>query len=111
MVLGHWSRFIETGAERLDTEIDGPQKLLVSAYRNPAGSIVMVIVNLNLTDSRQIGIQGSHSKFDSIAVHATSPDFDLELTYQGAPEPVIIPAAGVVTVVLNSAAESETQKP
>lgn len=43
--LGQWSRFIRPGAVRIGLDVDPSAGLLASAFRNPEGSAVVVLVN------------------------------------------------------------------
>ena len=99
--LGHWSRFIDAGARRLATDESRPNQLLSSAYRNLDGSVVTVLVNLNQNEARKVEIVGSRSRFSAMDVYETSAAANLERMYRGAPKPLTIPAASVLTVRLN----------
>lgn len=98
--LGNWSRFIDAGARRLETEPATPRSLLASAYRNPDRSIVVVLVNLHRSDRQQVQIHTA-TTFTQMEVHQTSAELDLEQVYDGPSSVATVPPQSVVTVVLH----------
>ncbi|MDE1154854.1 MAG: glycoside hydrolase family 30 protein [Acidobacteriaceae bacterium] len=69
--LGHFSKFVHMGARRLKTS-DG-DGIWAQAFRNPEGSIAIVLYNTN-TDTRTVSVQLDSSKSVRFALssHATA---------------------------------------
>jgi hypothetical protein len=96
--LGNYARFVRPGMVRVECRIEPEQSVehgvLASAYKGPAGGLVVVLVNLSRNDvSCDLGAPRQ------VDVYTTSSHSDLERSRQDSAR-VELPARAVVTCVL-----------
>lgn len=92
--LGQWSRFVRPGAVRVRVEVDPAAGLLVSAFRNPAGSVVVVLVNPSEDPSPPLdpGVSDPAGRWE------TSETRDLE-DLGAVSGPIVLPPRSVTTLL------------
>lgn len=84
LVSGHYSKFIDAGAKRVQVE-ETQKALLSSAYKNPDGSLVVVYVNQNSESINiNININVNANGYENYKSYVTITDRDLQLSQQGA---------------------------
>ncbi len=97
--LGNFSKFIQSGAVRVDC-INQNENLLSCAFRNPDGSVVIIYVNKTNSSYQTRIAAGSYNKAE---VYTTSACCDLErtLSSDSAKNQLYeVPAQSVVSVIL-----------
>ncbi len=115
--LGNYSRFIRPGAERIDISASDsedsiipdsatdPYGLMLSAYRNADGSVIVVAINYsNIDEEVSIKAKGRNNIPACRKIYITSDnnDSNLSLTEELATDSGInIPARSIVTIVLH----------
>ena len=101
--LGNWSRFVLPGARRIAATLSAAGRLTVSAFANPDGSLVAVLVN-DSPQAREVGGLSAPGlaapSATSLAVWQTSAASDLEQVSAGPPGPFELAPYSVTTLVL-----------
>lgn len=100
--LGNWSRFVKPGARRLACDSGAARGLRVSAFGNPDGSFVFVVVNdgQRSTPPLSFRIAGTGRRPSQGRAWETSAARSLEEVPLEVDRPRPFPAASVTTVVL-----------
>lgn len=100
--LGNYSRFVEGGMVRVETEIEGltqqsqSQSLMVSSYKNRRAEVVMVFVNYS-DKAVETQLTFDDDKAREFKLYETSAECDLK--YRGVVGGIVtIPARAVVTL-------------
>lgn len=94
--LGNWSRFVQPGARRLEASVSMEARLRVNGFRNPDGSVVLVLVNGDNESSPAVSLGGA---FKGGRRHETSVLHDLDQVPLGNLEALVFPAESVTTLV------------
>lgn len=99
--LGNWSRFVQPGASRIQVTPQATGRLGVSAFSNPDGSLVCVLVNDGPAPVPFSGllVSGQPTR-TSLALWETSAAYDLEKVYEGPPSAFEVPGYSITSVVL-----------
>ena len=109
--LGHWSKFVRPGFQRIDATDHPTGGVLIEAYRDDAGHLALTAINANAgTVTQNFFIEG-HS-FGNLTPWVTSPDDDLaaKSSFDGGDSFTYdLPGKSVVTFV-NWDATQETPK-
>ncbi|MPN61452.1 hypothetical protein SDC9_209189 [bioreactor metagenome] len=97
-VLGNYSRFVRPGMVRIECEAEPKQSVqngvLASAYRQPDGGIVVVLVNLSKQEVRcRLGSS------EMVYVYTTSAASNLEKMRQSSSE-ISVPPRAVSTCII-----------
>lgn len=98
-VLGNWSKFINSGALRVENTVDD-SSLFVSSFKNVDDSVVLVMVNMAEDVEKKINISGDFGTKTMQVLYETSKNKDLEKIYSGELKSFIVPPNSVVTLVL-----------
>lgn len=96
--LGNWSRFLFPGARRVGVTASGAT-LSASAFQNPDGSLVCVLINTGETALTRVSLQLPFEG-GSMTVAETSEFRDLETVYTGPRKSLTLAARSVATVVV-----------
>jgi O-glycosyl hydrolase len=96
--LGNYSRFIDRGARRIGCAAKAARGISASAYRNPDGSLVCVVVNGDGKGSGPFELSVPGRAF-RLELWETSAARDLERVYSGPPRAVAFPGRSVTTLV------------
>lgn len=65
--IGHFSKFVDSGAYRIESTIDGNKSLIATTFKNPNGEIVVVMCN---TGSNQLKVK---MNYDGLTTYHTLP--------------------------------------
>ena len=97
--LGNFSKYIQSGAVRVDFNLSIPYKLQGGAFKNPDGSLVVNLVNMNKTTSRTVDFSFIGNEYSQMVVYETSAENDLALCYEGKPKKYVVGSESIQTII------------
>ena len=97
--LGNFSKFIQSGATRVDCAFSVPYKLQGGAFKNPDDSLVVTLVNMNKTEPRNIDFAITGAGYSQMTIYETSPENDLALCFEGKPKEYTIGPESIQTII------------
>jgi O-glycosyl hydrolase len=100
--LGNWSRFIRPGALRVECETDPEARLRSSAFRNPDGSLVLVVINGDneASPAIQLSLPDGLSGGKRLRIWETSTRANLEEIPVTGIQAISFPPESVTTLVV-----------
>lgn len=100
-VLGQWSRFISKSAYRVHVNRTFPSYLLISAYINPDGALITVIINKSSRRDYNLDLSKIGNNYAEIMSYVTSDKFNLEKVDLGGDKNITLKPNSVSTVIFN----------
>ncbi|RYG18653.1 MAG: beta-glycosidase [Chitinophagaceae bacterium] len=102
--LGHYSRFVRPGMTRLLTEMSN-KELLVSAFKDNNGKLVLVITNYGTTDVKlQLTLKNAKKSLKTATTYLTSKEEGVDMKLMGKHNPLAvmtIQARSIQTVLVD----------